>query len=218
MIVRFAFPLVLAAILLGSCATLSEEECQYSDWELLGRQDGIDGADVSKFQTYVRECGRYGTPPDPVAWQTGWEEGLKTFCTPGGIYAAGIRGRGNAGLCGFEPDLVRIHRTAERYAQREAELLQARRAYDDLFEQRRWVRRDIDRLRFALRDDDLSDEDRNELRRDLDRAFLWLEDLERQEFLMRFRLVELERDLNEARRDLTAVELEFGLGGGVRRF
>ncbi|NNU15270.1 DUF2799 domain-containing protein [Parvularcula sp. ZS-1/3] len=208
---RFAFPLVLGAILLASCATLSEGECQYSDWELVGEQDGINGAPLSKFQSYVKQCARYDLAVNSEAWRRGHQKGLETFCTPAGVYNAGLKGQGDAALCGFEPDLLRIHRAAVRFRQADQRFDEARFEFDNLFERRRFVRREIDRLRYALRKKDLSREQRARINRDLDEAFASLDHLERREYQLRFLLVDYERAAGIAEDELRQIEFEFGL-------
>lgn len=213
---RFGIPLVLAVLTLTSCASFTEEECAYSDWELVGRQDGLDGAPLTKFQNYVRQCGKFGTPPDSIAYNRGREDGLKLFCTPVGVYEAGLEGRGEAAQCGGSRELVRISRAAKNYAIAQSLLARERSRYDSLFVARRNIRRDIDRIDFLLSRRDLSEKERRELRRDLRFALNRLEDVDRTEFQLRFRLRDIEREVDQARYELSAVEAEFDLRRGPR--
>lgn len=208
---RFGLPLLLLAALVASCATLSEEQCTYGDWEVLGREDGAQGRNIGRFQRYIEDCGKHGIRPDSAAYDRGRERGLNEFCTPVGVYTNGLRGRGNVSLCGNDPDLLRIHRAAWEYNETKNELERMRGEYDDLFSDRRRARREIERFRRRLRDDELTDEERDELQRSISRRFRRLDDIEREEYRLRFRLRDLERDLDRQAFALAQVEQEFGL-------
>lgn len=208
---RFGLPLLLLAALVASCASLSQEQCQYSDWEILGREDGSKGRTIGRFQNYVEDCGRYGIRPDSAAYNRGRDQGLEEFCTPVGVYTNGLRSRGSAALCGNAPDLVRIHRAAWEYNETRMELDRVRNEYDQIYADRRAIRREIDKIRRRLRSDDLSDERRDELERDLRRCYDNLDDYERDADRLRYRLRDLEREFEQQTLELALVEAEFGL-------
>lgn len=202
----------MAAALLGSCATFSEEECQYSDWELIGQNDGLNGSTSGAFQRYVKECGRYGIAPDSVAYERGRKEGLKSYCTPQGVYEAGMRGRGSAAVCGYAPELARIHRiTLDAYNARR-DVSRAQSEYERLFNRRRFLRREIEELRNKLAyDDGLSDEKRKKFRRQIEDYYDELDDFEQREYRLRFFLRDRERDMARAEAELFLLEEELGI-------
>ncbi|GGY43165.1 DUF2799 domain-containing protein [Parvularcula lutaonensis] len=212
MVFRLIFPLLMAAAVLASCATFSEEECQYSDWELVGQNDGANGSSSGAFQRYVKECGRYGIRPDSVAYERGRKEGLKTYCTPQGVYEAGMRGRGSAAVCGNAPELARIHRITIEYFNARRDVARARNEYERLFNRRRFVRREIEEIRDKLAyDDGLSDEKRKNFRRQLEDYYDELDDFDRREYRVRFFLRDRERDLARAEAALFMLQEELGL-------
>ncbi|QIE56456.1 DUF2799 domain-containing protein [Pikeienuella piscinae] len=73
-------PPILAALLLGACATttasLSPAQCA-ANWRAVGYEDGLDGADISRIAAYREACARGGAPLDAGAeadWIEGWNQ------------------------------------------------------------------------------------------------------------------------------------------------
>lgn len=209
---------MLAAVLLASCASFSEEECQFSDWAVLGERDGVNGATLDRYQFYVRECGRYGIEPDVDAYRAGRQIGLRSFCTPGGVYAAGLRGQGAPELCGNAPELVRIHRVTSAYSRAERNLSQARRELESAFDRLAFERSDLRSIRRRLNRDDLTEKQREEARADLRRSLDAIEFYERRLFELQFLLRDRERDLSLALSELIALEFELGFEPTRRRY
>lgn len=204
--------LILVPLIAG-CATLSESECQYADWGALGEADGLNGATVERFQTYSSACSRYGIRADFTAWDAGRERGLEQFCTPQGVYSAGLRLLGNTGECGFDPELNRIHRVTINFARARVELERVRSDYEALLFSYDRSRRLVRDMRRKLQRSDLGKKERERAERalrnardDLDR-FPW----EQQQVL--FRINDLERALTRAELGLLELEREFGLAG-----
>lgn len=92
--------LALAALCaLGSCATLSEEECRSADWYRIGLADGAEGRPTSWIENHRRACADVGVVPDPARWLEGREAGLRLYCTPAKAYEIGSEGRAIAAGC-----------------------------------------------------------------------------------------------------------------------
>ncbi len=79
-------------LLLGSCATLSEDECRAGDWGAIGFEDGAAGRDASFIGRHREACATFGVAPDLNAWLAGRQSGLRQYCTPANAYAIGQRG------------------------------------------------------------------------------------------------------------------------------
>lgn len=110
--------LLVALLTLSGCASMSSNECAFTDWQAQGYQDGAVGASTSKFSDYNRVCADHGITADFGEWQAGRELGLQEYCQPGRAFVLGERGRNYYGVCS---------------AYREAEFLEAYRIGSQLF-------------------------------------------------------------------------------------
>lgn len=84
--------LLLCVLALGSCATLSEDECRAGDWRSIGFEDGAAGRDAAFISRHRGACAAFGLSPDLNAWLAGRQSGLQQYCTPANAYAIGQRG------------------------------------------------------------------------------------------------------------------------------
>jgi len=96
--------ILVLAVALGGCASLSQEDCVRSDWKAIGQTDGRDGYPLSRMTDHREACHQYGVQPDPVAYKEGHAIGLVSYCTFRGGYRAGSRGRSYHGLCQAEQE------------------------------------------------------------------------------------------------------------------
>ncbi|TDH38902.1 DUF2799 domain-containing protein [Pseudohoeflea suaedae] len=70
-------------LMLGSCATMSRDECVAADWGLVGETDGAAGYDPqTRFAAHAKSCQKAGVVPDQTAWYEGFEKGVVRYCTP----------------------------------------------------------------------------------------------------------------------------------------
>lgn len=130
--------------LLGSCATLNEEECMTANWFELGRQDGSAGRHVSHIDAHRRACEKHKLPVDPQQWQVGWEEGIRLYCTPDNGLLQGREGRSYASSC--PPDLKTGFETAYYVAKRVHDARQSRdRLQTEISSVERQLREERDR-------------------------------------------------------------------------
>lgn len=88
-----------AMVALSSCATLNEEQCQVVDWEQLGQTDGAQGQRSAYVGLHQEACQRFGIAVDAAAWQSGWERGIRAYCTPANGLSVGRSGRVNRNAC-----------------------------------------------------------------------------------------------------------------------
>ncbi|MBH1963864.1 MAG: DUF2799 domain-containing protein [Comamonadaceae bacterium] len=78
-----AVGLVLGALLLSGCASMSEEQCRGANWAALGHSDARDG-DMPDFGAQrVQSCAEKGVRGNLSEWQRGWEQGRREVCVPG---------------------------------------------------------------------------------------------------------------------------------------
>ena len=166
--VRLAGLGAFIALSLSACVSvMSEQECQIADWTSLGRQDGANGLSLEKFNQRTAQCGKFNIPPDAAAYNAGREQGLNLYCTPQNGFQQGAAGRRYQGVClgrnegaflqeyGLGKELYRL-RSSYDYAVRE---------YDNAVSSIRSDRYDIKRLRNKRQDPNLTDEERDKIRR-----------------------------------------------------
>ena len=102
-----AFAATALAMLLGSCATLSEDACRWGDWFSIGAADGAKGRLPGFLANHAEACAGFGVRPDRADWEAGRQKGLRTYCTPAAVYAEGRAGRALSPVCP-EADTARL--------------------------------------------------------------------------------------------------------------
>ena len=85
---------------LGGCASMSSDECVTGDWEAIGYEDGARGYTTAQLSERRKACAKHGVTPDFAAYQSGREQGLVEYCTPGRGFDVGSRGGRYNGVCG----------------------------------------------------------------------------------------------------------------------
>lgn len=111
--------LLMSAVLLSGCATMSEEQCRGANWAALGQSDARDG-DMPEFGAdRVKSCTEKGIPGNFAEWKRGWEIGRREVCTPGNAISWAQRSSDyKPGFCppDLEPAFLSIYAPArERY-------------------------------------------------------------------------------------------------------
>lgn len=90
---------VLLAVLLGGCATMSKDECLYVDWRTVGYEDGVAGYNGDRIGQHRKACADHGVRPDFEAYQAGRAEGLREYCRPENGFRVGLSGATYVGAC-----------------------------------------------------------------------------------------------------------------------
>lgn len=98
MILRLCLFLILS-LSLGSCASLSEDECRVGDWRSIGFEDGTNGRSTAFIAKHQEACADLGITPNQSLWLEGRERGLAVYCTPQNAYLVGRRGLGLQPVC-----------------------------------------------------------------------------------------------------------------------
>jgi len=88
-----------AALLLGSCATMSKDQCLAGAWGEVGFADGAEGYPMSRLDEHVQACAKYGVAPNPAAYASAREDGLRRYCTPARGFQEGRQGDVYHGVC-----------------------------------------------------------------------------------------------------------------------
>jgi hypothetical protein len=150
---RFTTLLTVMVTLTG-CATMNESECQFADWEDIGRRDAQSGHVRQYFSEHASACSEFGINADQAAYQRGWDQGIELFCTPENGWQRGINGQGYNNSC------PQISAAAFRQAYTLGRDLHAARQNVSSLESR------LNEVRKKLAKDDLEDEKYDELRKD----------------------------------------------------
>lgn len=91
---------VLGAVLgLGSCSTLSEDQCKGGDWGGIGYSDGRSGYASSRIEDHAKACAKYSISPDFRSYARGRESGLRLYCTPNNGFRVGREGNSYNNVC-----------------------------------------------------------------------------------------------------------------------
>lgn len=91
---------LISILLLASCQTLSNEECNSADWRVIGEQDGANGEDPQKrFGAHAKSCDKAGVVANQTLWNQGYQIGLRRFCTPLNALSHGQKGKVYANNC-----------------------------------------------------------------------------------------------------------------------
>ena len=112
------------------CATLggglTPTQCQQSNWQTIGYQDGLLGRSQDYIQKHIKQCAKANTVPDQQQWRQGREEGLKRYCTPLRAYQLGREGYDYNDVCpqSMTLDLLKAHDEGYLNYQREQRLNQ----------------------------------------------------------------------------------------------
>lgn len=91
--------LIISALLLAGCATLSENECRSADWYAIGFEDGARGRPVSYLAEHRKACADYQVTPAFEPYRQGHEQGVSQFCTADNGFALGRRGGRYQNVC-----------------------------------------------------------------------------------------------------------------------
>jgi hypothetical protein len=145
----------LTSVFVSGCATLSKGECVEADWYEIGRHDGLDGKPRARLQDHREACSEYGVAPDSQRYYLGREAGLRVYCTPDGGYQHGRLGHSYQRVC--KPP----------YEQAFLERYQLGREIYYTNQRLRTIDAQIDAKEKKLRDRELKDGERRQLRSDI---------------------------------------------------
>ena len=71
---------ILLPLVLNGCASLSKQQCQQGNWEIIGHNDGATGKAYQYLNQHSKACSEFGISPDVAAYQRGRMQGLKNYC------------------------------------------------------------------------------------------------------------------------------------------
>lgn len=101
--IRLLFP-VLAACMLGACATMTPEECKTARWQDVGLRDGLAGEPMSQLDSRVKDCAEAGVSVNTPLYLQGREQGLQSYCRLENAARLGLDGKSYHGVCPADVD------------------------------------------------------------------------------------------------------------------
>jgi hypothetical protein len=155
-----------AVLALGSCATMSAEQCMAGDWSGQGYADGQQGLTMSRLDDHAEACAKHGVTPDAAAYAAGRRQGLVRYCTPWKGFEVGRTGSGYAGVCpsDLEADFLPAYRDGQIVHEVETALSSARGRVDSLGARLEELDKKIIAKQAEARADGLTDEQRDRIR------------------------------------------------------
>lgn len=107
--------LLLLALLLQSCATMSRDECLQADWYIKGLADASDGYALDRIDDHGKACARVGVVPKVQDYEAGHKKGARLFCVANKGYSEGRRGASYNGICpqDLEQNFLRAYRDGQ---------------------------------------------------------------------------------------------------------
>jgi hypothetical protein len=177
-----AFLLAGAAVWLGSCATMSEEQCLAGDWTGQGFNDGAAGFAMSRLGEHAQACAKHGVVPDDAAYRAGWSEGVLRYCTVANGFRVGAEGGAYAGVCpsGVERDFLIAYEDGRAIHLAEQAVNEARSRIDSNAARLEELDDKLDAKQRELRAEGLTDEERETIRNRIREIRREREDTERE--------------------------------------
>jgi hypothetical protein len=171
-----------AAVALGSCATMSEEQCLAGDWVGQGFSDGSAGYAMSRLGEHAEACAKHGVVPDDAAYRAGWSDGVLRYCTVPNGFRVGAEGGGYAGVCpaGVERDFLIAYEDGRAIHLAEQAVNEARSRVDSNGYRLEELDDKIDAKQRELRAEGLTEEERDTIRNRIRELRREREDTERE--------------------------------------
>ena len=183
--------LATSLLLLGGCATLSQEQCSTGDWYGIGFSDGTRGRALTRIEDHQEACADYGVAPQIDLYRQGRDEGLLQYCTAANGFRVGSHGNSYTGVC-------------SGYG--ESDFLRGYQAGKPIYQQRQRVNRVENSLRRIDREMNDLDQEEAKLRKQL--VADGLKKKQRKKLL--HRLDELDWRHNELLREHDSLHLQLG--------
>jgi hypothetical protein len=190
-----------AALALGSCATMSAEQCMAGDWSGQGYVDGQSGLTMSRLDEHAEACAKHGISPDAASYAAGRRQGLVHYCTPPKGFEAGRTGSAYAGVCpsDLEADFIPAYRDGQIVHEVETALSNARGRVDSLGGRLEELDEKIVGKQAEARAEGLTDEQREQIRNRIQEIRRERADTEREWRRAQDEIDDAERDVRDVR-------------------
>lgn len=88
-----------AALALGSCATMTKDQCLAGAWGEVGFRDGSEGYPMSVLDDHAKACAEFGVVPDLAVYRSARADGLNGYCRWERGFREGREGDTYHGVC-----------------------------------------------------------------------------------------------------------------------
>ena len=196
---------IAAAALLGSCSTMSKDECLAGAWGEKGYADGAAGYPMSRLDDHAKACEKYQVGPNPAAYGSARQDGLRTYCTFQRGWTEGRAGNTYYGVCRPEEEAEflpayndgrRLHEVEAAVASAESVLSSAEARIEDREDK-------LDAKQRELRSDGLTDDEKQRIRDRIDEVRGEIRSARRNAREARDALDRAEWDLRQVRGELS---------------
>lgn len=109
----------LILLLLVGCSLNVKKKCNEANWQVIGEYDGRNGKKRESIKDYQKKCHDVGVDVDTVKYLSGYEKGIRMFCTYETAYELGLGGKEVKVNCpsGFEKNFKRGYRAGKQLYQ-----------------------------------------------------------------------------------------------------
>ncbi|WP_426023838.1 DUF2799 domain-containing protein [Brevundimonas sp. PWP3-1b1] len=196
---------VAVAALLGSCTTMSKDQCLAGAWGEKGYADGTSGYPMTRLDDHAKACAKYQVAPNPAAYGSAREDGLRTYCTLERGWAEGRAGNTYYGVCrpeeeqAFVPayqDGLRLHEVEDAFEAAQGALSSAEARIENREDK-------LEAKQNELRGEGLTDEQRDRIRDRIQDVRGEIRDARRNARDARDALDQAEWDVRRVRRELS---------------
>ena len=91
--------LTVAGGWLAGCSTMSKDQCLAGAWGEKGYADGAAGYPMSRLDGHAKACAKYQVAPNPAAYDSARQDGLRSYCTFERGWEEGRSGNTYYGVC-----------------------------------------------------------------------------------------------------------------------
>ena len=79
---NLALPLLLITTLLTSCTAMTKRECLAGEWHSAGEEDAVRGRTKDdRYTAHAKACSKHGIVADKTLYDSGYEQGLQSYCS-----------------------------------------------------------------------------------------------------------------------------------------
>lgn len=155
-----------AALALGSCATMTKDQCLAGAWGEVGFRDGSEGYPMTVLDDHAKACAEYGVVPELAAYRSARADGLNGYCRWERGFQEGREGSTYHGVCtpAQEVEFVPAYRDGQQVHAVEQALTSARSQADSLGSRLEELDDKIRAKQAEARAEGLSDEQREQIR------------------------------------------------------
>ena len=96
---KLALPLLLMTTLLTSCTAMTKRECLGGEWHSAGEEDATRGRTKDRYTAHAGACSKHGIVADKSLYDSGYEQGLQSYCSHDNGLQTGRETGNYRGIC-----------------------------------------------------------------------------------------------------------------------